>query len=248
MASGSTTVVATRDAGATVSAEIHAVGRAIRHLRHRRGLTLDELAERAGLSPSFMSLVERGRSSLALTSLFSVARALGVDVGELLPAREARHPGHHGCEVTREWAKTLTPVRVGDRDYRFLSAEIDGRILEPLLVTVRPTLSKEVSYAHEGEEFAWVVAGQVIYEVEGHEHILRGGDSIHVDSSRSHSLRNESGEDATILWVLSQPLVRETLGELARHHMRRVASDVGKPLSGEVTVQRGHISKGSVKL
>ena len=54
--------------------EVRAVGQAIRALRRQRGMTLDELSERAGLSPSFMSLVERGRSSLALTSLFSVTR------------------------------------------------------------------------------------------------------------------------------------------------------------------------------
>jgi transcriptional regulator with XRE-family HTH domain len=186
-------------------------------------MTLDDLAERAGLSASFMSLVERGRSSLALTSLFSVAHALGVDVGELLPTTEALHHGHNGCQVLREYAKEITPVRIGDRDYQFLAAEINNRVLEPLLVTVRPTLNDQGSYSHPGEEFAWVLSGEVVYVVEGREYPLRVGDCIHVDSTRSHGLRNNSGEDATVLWVLSQPLIQETLGELAGEHIKRVA-------------------------
>jgi len=212
--------------------EVRAVGQAIRALRQQMGMTLDELSERAGLSPSFMSLVERGRSSLALTSLFSVARALSVDVAQLLPATEELHHGHDGCQVIREYAREITPVRVGDRDYRFLAAQIANRILEPLLVTVQPTVTDQVSYGHLGEEFAWVVSGEVVYVVEGHDYQLRVGDSIHIDSSRSHSLRNDTDQDAVVLWVLSQPLVQETLGELARDHMRRVPNGTSKVDTG----------------
>jgi len=208
--------------------EVIAVGQAIRTLRQQRGMTLDDLAERAGLSASFMSLVERGRSSLALTSLFSVARALEVDVAQLLPATGEHHEGHAGCQVILQYAQDITPVRVGDRDYRFLAALITNRILEPLLVTVEPTVVEQVSYGHQGEEFAWVVSGEIVYAVDGHDYPLRAGDCIHIESSRSHSLRNDSGEDATVLWVLSQPLVQETLGELARDHMRRVPNRATK--------------------
>ncbi len=208
--------------------EVRAVGQAIRTLRQQLAMTLDELSERAGLSPSFMSLVERGRSSLALTSLFAVARALGVDVAELLPPTEEIHHGHEGCQVVREYAREITPVRVGDRDYRFLSAEIKDRVLEPLLVTVKPTVAEEVSYIHPGEEFAWVVSGEVVYVVEGQDYQLGVGDCIHVDSTRSHGLRNETDQDASVLWVLSQPLVQETLGQLTRYHMSRVPNRPNK--------------------
>jgi transcriptional regulator with XRE-family HTH domain len=211
-----------------VTDEVLAVGQAIRLLRQQGGMTLDELSERAGLSPSFMSLVERGRSSLALTSLFAVARALGVDVAQLLPATEELPHGHEGCQVVREYAREITPVRVADRDYRFLSAQINNRILEPLLVTVRPTDIEQVSYIHPGEEFAWVVSGEIVYVVEGHDYRLSVGDCIHIDSTRSHGLRNETDQDASVLWVLSQPLVQETLGELARYHMSRVPNRPSK--------------------
>jgi transcriptional regulator with XRE-family HTH domain len=202
--------------------EVRAVGQAIRAMRQQRAMTLDELSERAGLSPSFMSLVERGRSSLALTSLFAVARALGVDVAQLLPVTEEVHHGHEGCQVAREYAREITPIRVGDRAYRFLAAQIKDRILEPLLVTVKPTINDYECYTHSGEEFAWVVSGEIVYVVEGQDYQLGVGDCIHVDSTRPHGLRNETDQDASVLWVLSQPLVLETLAELTRYHISRV--------------------------
>jgi transcriptional regulator with XRE-family HTH domain len=218
--------------------EVVAVGQAIRAMRQQKAMTLDELSERAGLSPSFMSLVERGRSSLALTSLFAVARALDIDVAQLLPATEEVHYGHEGCQVVREYAREITPIHVGDREYRFLAAQIRDRILEPLLVTVKPTLADFDSYTHPGEEFAWVVSGEIVYVVEGVDYRLGVGDSIHVDSTRPHGLRNETDQNASVLWVLSQPLVQETLGELTRYHMNRVpnrpmAMDSGKSPSGD---------------
>jgi transcriptional regulator with XRE-family HTH domain len=202
--------------------EVVAVGQAIRAMRQQKSMTLDELSERAGLSPSFMSLVERGRSSLALTSLFAVARALDIDVAQLLPPTEEFHHGHEGCQVVREYAREVTPIHVGDREYRFLAAEIKDRVLEPLLVTVKPTFTDFDSYTHPGEEFAWVISGEIVYVVEGQDYRLGVGDSIHVDSTRSHGLRNETEKDASVLWVLSQPLVQQTLGELTRYHMNRV--------------------------
>jgi transcriptional regulator with XRE-family HTH domain len=208
--------------------EVRAVGQAIRAMRQQKAMTLDELSERSGLSPSFMSLVERGRSSLALTSLFAVARALGVDVSELLPATEELHHGHEGCQVARDYARDVMPIHVGDREYRFLSAQIKDRILEPLLVTIKAKITDPISYMHPGEEFAWVVSGEVIYVVEGQDYRLGVGDCIHVDSTRSHGLRNETNQDATVLWVLSQPLVQETFGELTRYHMSRVPNRPNK--------------------
>ena len=179
---------------------------------------MQDLATASGLSASFLSLVERGLSTLALTSLFSVATALNVDVEELLPRIRTRAMPHERMEVTRNYATDLVPIAIGDREYRFLSAHIEGRILEPLLVSVKPTTHAELPYRHKGEEFAWVIKGELVYIVDGHEYLLRPGDSIHVISSVSHALRNDTDETAQALWVLSQPMVHESLGDLTIGH------------------------------
>lgn len=207
--------------------QVRAIGHAIRELRRQRGTTLEGLATSTGLSPSFLSLVERGRSALALTSLFNVARALEVDVADLLPPSQSRPPAHRAWEVTRDYAAARMPVTVGDRDYCFLAARMERRVLEPLLVTVQPTVRPERPYRHKGEEFAWVVRGELVYMVEGREYRLGPGDCIHVASSTLHALRNDTDEPAQAVWVMSQPLVRDSLGELAVRHEDRITS--GEP-------------------
>lgn len=198
----------------TTEEQIRKIGQTIREIRRYRGLSLQQLASNAGLSSSFLSLVERGRSTLALTSVFSVATALGVGVEDLVRARELRPPAHHGMEIRRQYGKDLMPIRIGDRDYHFLSAHIEGRVLEPLLVTVHPTHQPEEPYSHNGEEFAMVIEGELIYVIQDQEYRLGPGDSIHVMSTMPHALRNDQSTPAKALWVLSQPLVHESLGEL----------------------------------
>ncbi len=194
------------------------MGKTIRSLRRQQGLSLQDLSVASGLSASFLSMVERGLSTLALTSVFNVATALNVDIEELLPRTRTRTMPHEKMEVTRNFARNLIPIAIGDREYRFLSAHIEGRTLEPLLVSVKPTTHAEIPYRHKGEEFAWVIKGELVYIVEGHEHILRPGDSIHVISSVSHALRNDTDETAEAVWVLSQPMVHESLGDLTLGH------------------------------
>lgn len=158
--------------------------------------------------------MERGRSALALTSVFAVATALNVQVEDLFKNRDLRPPAHHGLEIRRSAARDLTPIRIGDRDYRFLSAHIEGRVLEPLLVTVHPNPDTEEPYSHQGEEFAWVLEGEIVYVVRDEEFRLGPGDCIHVMSTIPHALRNHTSSPAKVLWVMSQPLVHESLGEL----------------------------------
>ena len=125
--------------------------------------------------------------------------------------------------MVRGYAHEITPVHVGDREYRFLSAEIKDRVLEPLLVTVKPTIDdcKSPTYTRARSSRGWSQVRLFTWWKVRTYH-LGVGDCIHVDSTRSHGLRNETDQDASVLWVLSQPLVQETLGELTRYHMSRV--------------------------
>ena len=135
---------------------IDEIGSTIRALRQERGLSLRDLSRLTGFSISFLSLVERGRSSLALTSLQKVATALGTSVGaffpDVRPAREAPAP-----HVARAAGGTSQLSTGSQRTYRLLSGRSFTRALEPMLVTVEPSETIEEPYAHEGEEFAYVL-------------------------------------------------------------------------------------------
>jgi transcriptional regulator with XRE-family HTH domain len=179
------------------------VGRAIRRLRTSRGLSLREVSEASGLSISFLSLVERGRSSLALSSLQKVAEALGTDVPALFPSGFAQAHGHPLPYVQR--ASDEGELTIGDsqRTYRLLSGRAAGRVLEPILETVNPTGAVEEPYGHEGEEFIYVLEGQIVCMVDGVEYELGPGDSIHYPSTLPHTMINRTDEPARTLLVVT---------------------------------------------
>jgi transcriptional regulator with XRE-family HTH domain len=176
------------------------VGERLRELRRLRRCTLRTIAERSGLSESFLSQVERGRSSASIASLRRIAEALGVSIADLF------EPGG------------LPGPRVLRRDERpALQFGILGR---KLLLTPRPLQHLEVfagelevggstgeqPYAHgDSEELFVVVSGSVQLELGGELFDLESGDSIDYRSSTPHRISNTGDELAEVMWIISPP-------------------------------------------
>ncbi|MEH0819600.1 MULTISPECIES: helix-turn-helix domain-containing protein [Micromonospora] len=186
------------------------VGGRIRRYRKERGLTLRGLASRSGLSIGFLSQVERGISSIGLTALGSVAKALDRSVADFFDAGTASTdstvsslPRHF--TLTR--AETAATQYVsGQQTYRMLSDRGPDLVLEPMLVHIAPGGRRENAYGHRGEEFAYVISGELLYEVEGVEHRLFPGDSVHLRSSVPHQLYNDTDAVTTVVSVVTPRL------------------------------------------
>src|SRR6266566_2909153 len=176
------------------------VGERLRALRRLRRATLRTVAQRSGLSESFLSQVERGHSSASIASLRRIADALGVTMADLFEP-----DGLPGPRVLR-------------RDERpALSFGILGR---KLLLTPRPLHHLEVfageldiggstgaqPYAHgDSEELFVVLSGTVQLELGGELHELESGDSIDYRSSTPHRISNVGDELAEVMWIISPP-------------------------------------------
>jgi transcriptional regulator with XRE-family HTH domain len=185
------------------------VGARMRLFRKERGMTLRDLAARSGLSIGFLSQVERGISTIGLIALNSVAAALGHRVAEFF---EDPPGGGHGAEplplhFTLTRAATATTEYVSGRQtYRMLSTRGPSLVLEPLLVHIAPGGRREPAYGHAGEEFAYVLSGELLYEVDGVEHRLYPGDSVHLRSTVPHSMYNDTTEVTTVVSVVTPRL------------------------------------------
>ena len=176
------------------------VGERLRELRRIRRATLRQIADRSGLSESFLSQVERGRSSASIASLRKIAEALGVSMADLF------EPGG------------VPGPRVLRRDERpALSFGILGR---KLLLTPKPLHHLEVfagelevggstgeqPYAHgDSEELFVVISGSVQLELDGELFDLETGDSIDYRSSMAHRVTNTGQELAEVMWIISPP-------------------------------------------
>ncbi|MFC7388140.1 helix-turn-helix domain-containing protein [Sphaerisporangium rhizosphaerae] len=189
-----------------------AVGARMRRFRKERGMTLRGLSTRSGLSIGFLSQVERGISSIGLTALNGVAAALDHSVADFFDDEQqagddradiARLPSHF--TLTRA-STAATEYVSGQQTYRMLSARGPHLVLEPLLVHIAPGGRREDAYGHAGEEFAFVLSGELLYEVDGVEHRLYPGDSVHLRSTVPHAMYNDTDAVTTVVSVVTPRL------------------------------------------
>ncbi|MGY6710167.1 MAG: cupin domain-containing protein [Rhizobiaceae bacterium] len=174
--------------------ELSPLGERLRSRRQQLKLTLKEVALGSGLSVGFISQIERGITSPSLSSLVSVARVLRMEVGEFLAQPKPEGP------VTRHDERPVYAVSPNSLTYERISSSFEGSVLRSVIIHEPPGHRSE-PIAHEGEEMFYVLEGSVTVEVAGERNVLKGGDSLHFQSTKIHSSWNHTDSPATILWV-----------------------------------------------
>lgn len=177
----------------------------IRFLRRRRGWSLRELADRSGLSASFISQVERSRNSPSVASLEAICRALEVNVPDLFEgtvetAVEFKHPEMPSDGSVDDAQSAFVRASGQTVKYQFLSASFPGRDLEAVIGEFPPGYSYPVS-SHEGEEFGYVLHGTLTVILRGKSHELGPGGTYQFKSSDPHGFEANSKEGCILLWV-----------------------------------------------
>lgn len=174
----------------------------IKELRLRKSLTLKELSRLTSFSVSFLSMVERGMSSLSISSLAKIAEALGVNPSYFFS------PPRVTAQVARLDQRQDFQLEGSRIVYNSLSGSLENKVLEPLIVTVPPGLKKSetLTYTHRGEEFGYVLKGALTMIIDGECYVLGPGDSIHFDSSVPHHWENRTTEPVQALWILTPRL------------------------------------------
>jgi transcriptional regulator with XRE-family HTH domain len=176
------------------------VGDRVRALRRSRRLTLREVAERADLSESFLSQLERGQTGATVHSLQRIAAALGVEVSDLFSTESAQRP-----RVVRR--SDRTPVAWGRQCRKVLLTPKPFEFLEVVAAEFEPDGSTgDEPYVHgDSEELFLVIAGTVDLELDGERVRLEPGDCAHYRSSVPHRVSNPGTETAEVLYVIGPP-------------------------------------------
>jgi transcriptional regulator with XRE-family HTH domain len=168
------------------------LGSRLRARRQHLNLTLKDVADRAGLSVGFISQIERGITTPSLSSLGSVARVLGVHIGDFLSQPKLTAP------MTRQSERPHFAIGDGSFTYERLSSSFPGNVLRSVIIHEPPGYRSE-PIAHEGEEIFFILDGALTVEVDQQRLVLEAGDSIHFQSTRIHSTWNHTIQPATIL-------------------------------------------------
>lgn len=178
------------------------LGDRLRQRRRELGLTLQEVADRAGLSVGFISQIERGIATPSLSSLASVARVLGVHIGDFLSQPKVTAP------MTRRAERPHYAIGGASMSYERLSTNFPGNVLRSVLIHEPPGHRSE-PISHEGEELFFILDGAITVEVEGEVIVLEAGDSLHFPSTRIHSTWNHTDRPATILHTCTMDIFGE---------------------------------------
>jgi transcriptional regulator with XRE-family HTH domain len=186
----------TEEADGAVHVELGERLRAIRQLRRK---TLKEVAGAAGLSESFLSQLERGRTNATIATLQRLATALAIDVSDLFGASVPRP------RVLRREARDF--VAWGRLGRKALLTPKPFHSLEIVVARFEPGGSTgEEPYTHgDSEEVLIVVEGRVHVQLDEDVYELAAGDSVNYESSTPHRVANAGDERAEVLFVISPP-------------------------------------------
>lgn len=170
------------------------IGQRLRRYRRACGKTLVEVANEAGLSAGFLSQAERDITGMSLSSLANIAQAIGVSASDLFESPQQNTPDSH-ANTRQSYSAANMPQR-----YERLSSTHSSSVLNAVKLTLPPGYHSE-TVAHTGDEFVYVLSGEVIYQVDGKDFALSAGDSLHFDPQQKHSIRNDSKQNTEVISV-----------------------------------------------
>ena len=178
------------------------VGLKMKHMRLLKGLTLKKLAGLAHCSESMLSRIENGSANPSIKTMHHVALALNMPVSGLFQGMDDTDDNvvlRHGERPT---------VQAGQGRGHRLEALIpsrNGNLLSGYINDIEPGGGSEGVITHEGEEFGYVLDGELDLIVDKKKYQLRPGDSFYFRSERPHSYVNSRKKVARILWINTPP-------------------------------------------
>lgn len=173
-----------------------AIGAHLRQLRARRKLSLAQVAQEIGISVGFLSALERSQMSGSVGTLRKLARFYKTNILDFFDA--------NGTSSRR--------VRPPDRKVLTAGAGVQmellawgNTVMEPHLFRIASQAGSGESYSHEGEEFIYVLRGDLEIALDGKQYLLKPGDSFYFESATPHRWKNPGRGETCVLWVNTPP-------------------------------------------
>lgn len=176
------------------------IGVKIKELRLENGLTQEELANRCELTKGFISQIENNLTSPSISTLTDILEVLGTTLGDFF------------YEDQQE-----TYVFNTEDFYEKIDEELKHKIkwivpnaqkyeMEPILLELKPGGMSHKDDPHSGEEFGYVLKGNIVLRVGKKRYNIKQGSSFYYPANKYHYIENNSEEDAVVLWVSTPPM------------------------------------------
>jgi transcriptional regulator with XRE-family HTH domain len=180
----------------------------IKNIRKSKGITLQEMSNRTGISLNHLSQIERGRTNPSIGTLKKITDVLGVPFMSLgngesslpLPPNNQKR-----AEVVRGDMRKMLVYPKSKTKVFLLTPDLQRKLEVMLSETGPDEQGPEEWYSHEGEEFGFVLEGRLEVAVEDEIHILEPGDSIYYRSHLPHRMKRVGDEPCKSIWVVTPP-------------------------------------------
>lgn len=201
------------------------LGQKIRDIRKARGITLDVLTMRTGLSTGYLSKIERGLNSPPIATLSRIASSLGIKLSHFFEAYE-EDPKISIVRPSERKSLTRQGQSYGYY-YETLAHMRQNKLMEPFVIRLTANPSDKRMFVHSGEEMLFLLQGEIVMTFGDHQYeITETGTCIYIDASTPHRADCRGEAEALVLVVLSQD-PSEPLTNGASAEINRTKSKIG---------------------
>lgn len=179
------------------------IGSRLRSARAGAGLTLADVAARAGISEGFLSKLERGQAAASIANLIQLTDTLGLGLHELFSSTSA--PAKTKVAVHRAQHDKLAEIAATGYRWRHLGGGAPLDRLEVFHLVFPREKRMEAMVSHPGQEHCYVLSGEVLFFVGDAQHLLLAGDGILIDSQQPHRAENAGRGKAHVLMTVARP-------------------------------------------
>ncbi len=178
------------------------LGERIKKNRNEKGFSLRDLAAKVDLSASFLSQIEQGKASPSIENLKKIATCLDVRVSYLIEDDEVKK----NTDVMRKDERHAIESIDSNTKISLLTSSNIEKNMEPILYEIAPGgQSGRDYYTHPGEEFIFILEGELDVFINETVHTLYEGDSLYFKSSQKHRFVNNGSKLAKAVWVVTPP-------------------------------------------
>jgi len=173
------------------------IGIKIKELRLKNQLTQEELADRCELTKGYISQLENDLTSPSIATLLDILQSLGISASDFFAQDEDEQLVFSASDMFEK----------GNGGYiiRWLVPSAQKNAMEPILTELEPGAETSKDLPHDGEEFGYVLEGEISLTVGKRAARAGAGDTFYFRSAKTHFIRNSGKKTAKILWVSCPP-------------------------------------------
>jgi transcriptional regulator with XRE-family HTH domain len=175
------------------------IGQKIKEMRNQKGLTQEELADRAELSKGFISQLERDLTSPSIATLVDILQCLGTNLEEFFSNTTLEQVVFKKTDYFEKYDTDLKNL------VKWIIPNAQKNIMEPIHLTLDPGGSTYPDNPHEGEEFGYVISGSISLHIGNRSIKAKKGESFYFTANKQHYITASYKTGATLLWVSTPP-------------------------------------------